>query len=207
MASKRKRKLERKSSREFQDKMQSRRDSANDALWTYGLPLAVILIVGSGMYFAFFYEMGDPRAEEWKLEDPQTGEIFSSSDYYNDGLTFVEFFNTKCGHCQEQEPVLKKVYENYMDEQSANYSSSFHMFSIGGYKLGSGQDSATSISDFKTDYGSQWPHLYDTSGELMRDHGFSSYPSMVLIKNGKIVYSHSGKITESELSAQIEKHL
>tara|TARA_B100000959_G_scaffold6546_1_gene6677 strand:+ start:1362 stop:1985 length:624 start_codon:yes stop_codon:yes gene_type:complete len=207
MASKRKRKLERKSSREFQDKMQARRDSANDALWTYGLPLAVILVVGLGIFFAFFYEMGDPRAEEWKLEDPQTGEIFSSSDYYNDGLTFVEFFNTKCGHCQEQEPVLKKVYENYMDEQSTNYSSSFHMFSIGGYKLGSGQDGATSISNFKTDYGSQWPHLYDTSGELMRDYGFSSYPSMVLIKNGEIVYSHSGKISESELSAQIEKHL
>jgi thioredoxin-like negative regulator of GroEL len=41
----------------------------------------------------------------------------------------------------------------------------------------------------------------------MRDYGFSSYPSMVLIKNGEIVYSHSGKISESELSAQIEKHL
>ncbi len=206
MASKRKRKLERKSSKEFQNKMQARRDSANDALWTYGLPLAVILVVGLGIYFAFFYEIGN-NAEKWKLEDPQTGEIFSSDDYYNDGLTFVEFFNTKCGHCQEQEPILKDIYEKYMNNESADYASSFHMFSIGGYKLGSGQDSATSISEFKTDYGSQWPHLYDTSGDLMREYGFSSYPSMVLIKNGEIVYSHSGKMTESQLSAQIEKHL
>ena len=206
MASKRKRKLERKSSKEFQNKMQARRDSANDALWTYGLPLAVILVVGLGIYFAFFYEIGN-NAEKWKLEDPQTEEIFSSDDYYNDGLTFVEFFNTKCGHCQEQEPILKDIYEKYMNNESADYASSFHMFSIGGYKLGSGQDSATSISEFKTDYGSQWPHLYDTSGDLMREYGFSSYPSMVLIKNGEIVYSHSGKMTESQLSAQIEKHL
>ena len=206
MASKRKRKLERKSSKEFQNKMQARRDLANDALWTYGLPLAVILVVGLGIYFAFFYEIGN-NAEKWKLEDPQTGEIFSSDDYYNDGLTFVEFFNTKCGHCQEQEPILKDIYEKYMNNESADYASSFHMFSIGGYKLGSGQDSATSISEFKTDYGSQWPHLYDTSGDLMREYGFSSYPSMVLIKNGEIVYSHSGKMTESQLSAQIEKHL
>ena len=43
------------------------------------------------------------------------------------------------------------------------------MFSIGGYKLGSGQDSATNIANFKTEYGSQWPHLFDSSGELMRD--------------------------------------
>ena len=73
MASKRKRKLERKSSKEFQNKMQARRDLANDALWTYGLPLAVILVVGLGIYFAFFYEIGN-KAEKWKLEDPQTGE-------------------------------------------------------------------------------------------------------------------------------------
>ena len=54
MASKRKRKLEKKSSKEFQEKMQARRDSASDALWTYGLPLVVILVVGLGVYFAFF---------------------------------------------------------------------------------------------------------------------------------------------------------
>ena len=41
----------------------------------------------------------------------------------------------------------------------------------------------------------------------MRDYGFSSYPSMVLIKNGEIVHSHSGKMTEAQLSAQIDKYL
>ena len=199
MASKRKRKLEKKSSKDFKDKMQARRASANDALWTYGLPLAVILVVGLGIYFAFFYELGDPNAEKWELEDPQSGEVYASEDYYNDGLTVVEFFNTKCGHCQDQAPVLNKVY--------TNYSSQVNMFAIGGYKLGSGQDSASSISNFKLDYNMQFPHLYDPSGELMRDYGFSSYPSLAFIKNGEIVYSHSGKMTESQLSVQIDKYL
>tara|TARA_B100001758_G_C18096248_1_gene446027 strand:- start:40 stop:642 length:603 start_codon:yes stop_codon:yes gene_type:complete len=199
MASKRKRKLEKKSSKDFKDKMQARRASANDALWTYGLPLAVILVVGLGIYFAFFYELGDPNAEKWELEDPQSGEVYASEDYYNDGLTVVEFFNTKCGHCQDQAPVLNKVY--------SNYSSQVNMFAIGGYKLGSGQDSASSISNFKLDYNMQFPHLYDPSGELMRDYGFSSYPSLAFIKNGEIVYSHSGKMTESQLSVQIDKYL
>ena len=199
MASKRKRKLEMKSSKEFQDKMEARRAVANDALWTYGLPLAVILVVGLGAYFAFFYDLGDPKAEKWELEDPQSGEFFSSEDYYNEGLTVIEFFNTKCGHCQDQAPVLNKIY--------SNYSSQINMFAIGGYKLGSGQDSASSISQFKVDYGMNFPHLYDTSGELMRDYGFSSYPSVAFIKDGEIVYSHSGKMTESQFSAQIDKYL
>ena len=64
MASKRKRKLEKKSSKEFQEKMQARRASANDALWTYGLPLVVILVVGLGIYFAFF--LRDGRSPEQK---------------------------------------------------------------------------------------------------------------------------------------------
>ncbi len=81
------------------------------------------------------------------------------------------------------------------------------MFAIGGYKLGSGQDSASSISNFKVNYNMQFPHLYDPSGDLMRDYGFSSYPSIAFIKDGQIVYSHSGKLTESQLSAQIDNYL
>ena len=199
MASKRKRKLEKKSSKEFKDKMQARRASANDALWSYGLPLAVILVVGLGIYFAFFYEMGDPRAEEWELEDPQSGEIYSSEDYYNNRLTIVEFFNSKCGACQTKAPILHDVH--------ANYSSQVDMFAIGGYKLGSGQDSGSSIANFKVEYNMQFPHLYDPSGDLMRDYGFSSYPSLAFIKNGEIVYSHSGILSESRLAAEIEKYI
>ena len=105
MASKRKRKLEKKSSKEFKDKMQARRSSANDALWKYGLPFAVVLVLVLGLYFAFVYEMGDPSAEEWELEDPQSGEIYSSEDYYNNRLTIVEFFNSKCGACHTQAPI------------------------------------------------------------------------------------------------------
>ena len=41
----------------------------------------------------------------------------------------------------------------------------------------------------------------------MRDYGFSTYPSMILIKEGKIVYSHSGELTAEALSAHIDEHL
>ena len=112
MASKRKRKLEKKSSTEFQEKMKARRASANDALWTYGLPLVVILVVGLGIYFAFFYELGDPRQKNGNLKILKLV-IYASEDYYNDGLTIVEFFNSKCGACQSIAPILNDVYSNY----------------------------------------------------------------------------------------------
>ena len=82
------------------------------------------------------------------------------------------------------------------------------MFSIGGYKLGATKvDSKNDIASFKFKYTLEWPHLYDNSGELMRDYGFNSYPSIALVKDGEIVYSHSGGLTYEELSKEIEKYL
>ena len=207
MASKRRRKLQLKASRSTDQKMEARRDNFNENLWRFGPPVITLLILLVVIFFVFIYEPGNPRPEEWTLEEADTGVIYSSKDYYDgDQLTLVEFFQSQCGHCQEQAPVLKEINDNYMDDTSENYS--FNMFSIGGYKLGSSKDSKGNVASFKFQYhNSQWPHLYDPTGDLMSDYGFSSYPSMVLIKNNEIVYQHSGRLTYDQLSAEIDKHL
>jgi thiol-disulfide isomerase/thioredoxin len=201
MASKRKRKLELKASRSTDYKMQARRDTFNENLWRFGPPVLVLLILLGVIFFVFIYEPGNPRPEEWTLEEADTGVIYSSKDYYDDDqLTLVEFFQSQCGHCQNQGPILKEI--------NGNYSSQINMFSIGGYKLGSNTDSKSNVASFKFQYhNSQWPHLYDPTGDLMRDYKFSSYPSMALIKNNEIVYQHSGGLTYDQLSAEIDKHL
>ena len=128
MASKRKRKLEKKSKLEMNSRLSARRDAFNDNLWKYGLPIGVALILILVVYFGFFYTLGPANAEEWKLEEAETGDIYKSSDYYNDDqLTLVEFFHSQCGHCQNQAPVLREI--------NGNYSSQINMFSIGGYKM------------------------------------------------------------------------
>ena len=207
MASKRRRKLQLKASRSTDQKMQARRDNFNENLWRFGPPVITLLVLLVVIFFVFIYEPGNPRPEEWTLEEADTGVIYSSKDYYDgDQLTLVEFFQSQCGHCQEQAPVLKEINDNYMDDTSENYS--FNMFSIGGYKLGSNTDSKSNVASFKFQYhNSQWPHLYDPTSDLMSDYGFSSYPSMVLVKNNEIVYEHSGRLDYNQLSAEIDKHL
>ena len=201
MASKRRRKLQLKASRSTDQKMEARPDNFNENLWRFGPPVITLLILLVVIFFVFIYEPGNPRPEEWTLEEADTGVIYSSKDYYDgDQLTLVEFFQSQCGHCQNQAPVLKDI--------NANYSSQINMFSIGGYKLGSNTDSKSNVASFKFQYhNSQWPHLYDPTGDLMSDYGFSSYPSMVLIKNNEIVYQHQGGLTYDQLSAEIDKHL
>ena len=207
MASKRRRKLQLKASRSTDQKMQARRDNFNENLWRFGPPVITLLVLLVVIFFVFIYEPGNPRPEEWTLEEADTGVIYSSKDYYDgDQLTLVEFFQSQCGHCQEQAPVLREINDNYMDDTSENYS--FNMFSIGGYKLASSTDSKSNVASFKFQYhNSQWPHLYDPTSDLMSDYGFSSYPSMVLVKNNEIVYQHQGRLTYDQLSAEIDKHL
>ena len=208
MASKRKRKLEKKASREVDPKMQARRDSFNDMLWKFGPPVIAIVILLSVIFVVFIYEPGNPKPEPWELEEASTGEIYSSDDYYKDNqLVLVEFFHSECGHCNNQAPILRDVYNNYMSESSENYTSSFHMFSIGGYKLSTNTDSKNDISSFKFKHTLEWPHLYDSSGELMREYDFNSYPAMALIKNNEIVYYDTGTKTYEQLTLEIEKHL
>ena len=201
MASKRRRKLERKASRSIDQKMQVRRDNFNEILWRFGPPVLVLLILLTVIFFVFIYEPGNPRPEEWTLEEADTGVIYSSKDYYDgDQVTMVEFFQSGCSHCQNQATVLKEI--------NSNYSSQINMFSIGGYKMGSNTDSKSNVASFKFQYhNSQWPHLYDPTGDLMREYDFNSYPSMALIKNNEIVYHHSGQLTYDQLSAEIDKHL
>ena len=201
MASKRRRKLERKASRSIDQKMQARRDNFTETLWRFGPPVLVLLILLTVIFFVFIYEPGNPRPEEWTLEEADTGVIYSSKDYYDgDQVTMVEFFQSGCSHCQNQATVLKEI--------NSNYSSQINMFSIGGYKMGSNTDSKSNVASFKFQYhNSQWPHLYDPTGDLMREYDFNSYPSMALIKNNEIVYHHSGQLTYDQLSAEIDKHL
>ena len=207
MASKRRRKLQLKASRSTDQTMQARRDNFNENLWRFGPPVITLLVLLVVIFFVFIYEPGNPRPEEWTLEEADTGVIYSSKDYYDgDQLTLVEFFQSQCGHCQNQAPILKEINDNYMDDTSENYS--FNMFSIGGYKMGSSTDSKGNVASFKFQYhNSQWPHLYDPTSDLMSDYGFSSYPSMVLVKNNEIVYQHQGRLTYDQLSAEIDKHL
>lgn len=201
MASKRRRKLELKASRSIDQKMQGRRDTFNENMWRFGPPVLVLLILLSVIFVVFIYEPGNPRPEEWTLEEADTGVIYSSKDYYDDDqLTMIEFFQSGCSHCQQQAPVLKEI--------NGNYSSQINMFSIGGYSIGSNTDSKSNVASFKFQYhNSQWPHLYDPTGDLMRDYKFNAYPSMALIKNNEIVYHHSGGLTYDQLSAEIDKHL
>ena len=131
MASKRRRTQLLKQDRVLEQRMEHRREAFSDLARKVGVVALVILLVGSGVWYFFLYEPGPERPEPWRLEDTE-GNWLDSDDYYKSGVTLVEFFHSKCPHCNEQAPDLNNLHIDYRENLSG-------FFSIGG-RAGAGAE-------------------------------------------------------------------
>ena len=131
--------------------------------------------------------------QDWKLDDMDDTE-HSSSTYYEQNLTLIEFFHTACPHCHNQIPVLKEFH--------ANHSSNVSVISIGGYNLG-GVDNASTIENFTIEHNTTWTYLYDDSNYLMNAFGMNSYPSWVLLDGDQIVGHATGYQSYEDLESLV----
>ncbi len=147
------------------------------------------------------YEQSNSSLTGWRLQDSDNPDNYhDSADYYESGRpTLLEFFQTECGHCNNQVPTMKDIHTDYIGR--------IDLLSIGGYQFGSNVDNLADLRDFKSEHQAYWPHLYDSSGELMSDYGFSSYPSFALVVDGQIVWSGSGVISYDGLAAVLDDYI
>ena len=132
---------------------------------------------------------------DWDLVDIN-GSQHSSSTYYEQNLTLIEFFHTDCSHCQNQIPALKEFH--------ANHSSDVNIVSVGGYGLGGNVDTTSTIENFTIDHNATWTYLYDDSEQLMQVFGMNSYPSWVLLEGDQIVAQTSGSKSYEQLVGLVE---
>ena len=139
--------------------------------------------------------MSQVFGSDWDLVDIN-GSQHSSSTYYEQNLTLIEFFHTDCSHCQNQIPALKEFH--------ADHSSNISIVSVGGYGLGGDIDNVSTIYDFTIEHNTTWPYLYDESHQLMQVFGMNSYPSWVLLEGDQIVSRASGSKSYEQLVGLVE---
>ena len=139
--------------------------------------------------------MSQVFGSDWDLVDIN-GSQHSSSTYYEQNLTLIEFFHTDCSHCQNQIPVLKEFH--------VNHSSDVNIVSVGGYGLGGNVDNTSTIENFTIDHNATWTYLYDDSEQLMQIFGMNSYPSWVLLEGDQIVAQTSGSKSYEQLVGLVE---
>lgn len=115
----------------------------------------------------------------------------------NDGIVVISFWATWCVPCIKELDAINDVYPDWQEETNVKLI-------------------AVSIDDSRTISrvnpmvnGKGWEYeiLYDTNHEFKRALNIVSVPYVIIVKNGKIVYKHSGYTSgsEFELYEEIKK--
>lgn len=137
------------------------------------------------------------RAPDFSLRDLQS-ETVRLSDFKGK-VILLEFWATWCTPCIETIPVLIRIQEKYRDRG----------FTVLAVSLDSGQDIGTSLSDFKSEYGLNYPVLIGND-EIKKNYKLISIPtSFVISRDGVIMSLHMGAVNnyEEKISEDVEKLL
>ncbi len=116
----------------------------------------------------------------------------------SDGPVVISLWATWCVPCLKELDAISEVYEDWQDETKVKLI-------------------AVSIDDSRTVKrvkplinGKGWDYtiLLDTNNDVKRALGAATVPLTILVKDGKIVYRHSGYSpgAENELYEQIQEH-
>lgn len=122
------------------------------------------------------------KVQSLKNETIQLGKL------YKNGPLLINFWALWCQPCKSELPHLNKLYEKYKDKG----------FSI----IGLNQDSPKSVSKVKSFAASQsinFPVAVDPNFEIFNKFNGQVLPYSLLInKNGEIVYRHTGYVPGDE---------
>ncbi|WP_034061301.1 TlpA family protein disulfide reductase [Lacinutrix jangbogonensis] len=136
-----------------------------------------------------------PKAEIKTLDGTATTLQKISKD--ND-LIVVSLWATWCVPCKNELDAINDVYTDWQDETNVKV----YAVSV---------DDSRTVSRVKPLVnGKAWDFdiLLDTNNDLKRELGAATVPLTLIIKNGKIVYRHSGYTpgAEDDLFEEIKKH-
>lgn len=148
--------------------------------------------------FAFVVFGQDKKAPDFMLEDLE-GEYVELADVIGEGPVIVSFWATWCKPCVEEMKAYNKIIEE-MKEKGV----SIVAISVDSEK------SVSKVEPFVKSHGYDFTVLLDTNGETARKYYAQTVPHSVLLdKDGNIVYQHSGykKGDELEMKKEIEKLL
>ena len=148
----------------------------------------------------------DDNGEEEEELEPAPGFSLESVDgdtYSLSGLSgkvvILDFMYVDCASCDDEMGELKKVYNNYDDNDVVIIT----------IDIWPDEDNETELRDFGEEHGDDWVYAFD-DGDVWDNYkrDDDGVPKVFIItQDGKIAYEHAGLTTYATLSAEIDKLL
>ena len=138
------------------------------------------------LFIASSFAFAQKKLPNLKLKDIN-GKTVSLSDVTKDKTVVLSFWATWCGPCINELDAIAEQYEDLQND-------GFELIAI------SIDDSRTKSRIKPLVNGKDWEFtiLLDTNQELKRSLNIVNVPYVVIVKNGEIVYTHSGYNPGSE---------
>ncbi|WP_047551126.1 TlpA family protein disulfide reductase [Psychroserpens sp. Hel_I_66] len=126
------------------------------------------------------------------------GKNVELEDISKDQLVVISLWATWCVPCKNELDAINEVYDDWIDETNVK----LYAISV---------DDSRTVSRVKPLVnGKAWDFeiLLDTNNDLKRELGAATIPVTLIVKDGKILYRHSGYTpgSENELFEEIKKH-
>jgi thiol-disulfide isomerase/thioredoxin len=123
-----------------------------------------------------------------------SGEQVSLSDYRGK-VVMLNFWATWCPPCRAEMPVIEAAYRQYQNQ-------GFVVLAV------NNAEDINTVGAFARQFELSFPVLMDTSARIQRQFGITGYPtSLFLDANGELYATHSGMVTEAQLTRYIETGL
>jgi thiol-disulfide isomerase/thioredoxin len=107
----------------------------------------------------------------------------------------LNFWATWCPPCRAEMPVIEAAYRQYQNQ-------GFVVLAV------NNAEDINTVGAFARQFELSFPVLMDTSARIQRQFGITGYPtSLFLDANGELYATHSGMVTEAQLTRYIETGL
>jgi cytochrome c biogenesis protein CcmG, thiol:disulfide interchange protein DsbE len=150
-----------------------------------------LLAISSVSLFSQDNSGGIRKGPDFTLED-MDGNLVELDKEVGEGPILLSFWATWCKPCIEELNDYKKLYNDYKDD-------GFKMFAIST----DDENTVAKVKPLAKSKGYNFPVLLDTNSDAVRLYYAQSVPySVILDKNGMIIYSHLGYMKGDEVKVK-----
>lgn len=135
-----------------------------------------------------------------RVKDVKTNRKVAFNEVFEqDKVTLVNFWATWCVPCKKEIKNVCKKMDGWKEEADFNY-------------ITVSMDEARAeslVRSYAKSQGWEFPYYIDTNSDLMRSLNFRTVPFTIIVdKNGKVVYTHQGyeEGSENEVFEKIKKY-